>query len=97
MGKDPGYSPESLIAEIRRNARYRADDHEALATAEPIDAGATGRHRRRSAVRCSMLAIARRWETIDRTIVVSPILNCISVADMDSEQCALPLMASSAG
>ena len=27
VAKDPGYSPESLIAEIRRNARYRADDY----------------------------------------------------------------------
>lgn len=43
VGKDPGYSPENLIAEIRRNARYRADDYEALATAEPIDAGAVSR------------------------------------------------------
>jgi hypothetical protein len=39
VGKDPGYSPESLIAEIRRNARYRADEYEALPMAEPIDAG----------------------------------------------------------
>ena len=30
VGKDIGYSPESLIAEIRRNARYRADEYEAL-------------------------------------------------------------------
>lgn len=40
VGKDPGYSPESLIAEIRRNARYRADDFADLALAESIDAGA---------------------------------------------------------
>ena len=43
VGKDPGFSPESLIAEIRRNARYRADDYDALATEEPIDAGAVSR------------------------------------------------------
>jgi hypothetical protein len=39
VGKDPGYSPESLIAEIRRNARYRADDFIDLALMEPVDAG----------------------------------------------------------
>jgi hypothetical protein len=43
VGKDPGYSPESLIAEIRRNARYRADDYADLAVTEPIDAGAVAR------------------------------------------------------
>ncbi len=43
VGKDPGFSPESLIAEIRRNARYRADDYDALATAETIDAGDVSR------------------------------------------------------
>jgi hypothetical protein len=46
VGKDPGYSPESLIAEIRRNARYRADDYAALALAEPIDAGLVARRLR---------------------------------------------------
>jgi hypothetical protein len=46
VGKDPGYSPESLIAEIRRNARYRADEYEALAMATPIDAGAVARQLR---------------------------------------------------
>jgi hypothetical protein len=43
VGKDPGYSPESLIAEIRRNARYRADEYEALIMAEPVDAGDVAR------------------------------------------------------
>jgi hypothetical protein len=43
VGKDPGYSPESLISEIRRNARYRADDYADLALAEPVDAGAVAR------------------------------------------------------
>jgi hypothetical protein len=43
VGKDPGYSPESLIAEIRRNARYRADEYEALLMAKPVDAGAVAR------------------------------------------------------
>jgi hypothetical protein len=46
VGKDPGYSPESLIAEIRRNARYRADEYEALSMAAPIDAGAVARRLR---------------------------------------------------
>jgi hypothetical protein len=39
VGKDPGYSPESLIAEIRRNAHYRADDYADLNLVEPVDAG----------------------------------------------------------
>jgi hypothetical protein len=38
VAKDPGYSPSSLIAEIGRNARYRADDFADLDTAEPVDA-----------------------------------------------------------
>lgn len=46
VSKDPGYSPESLIAEIRRNARYRADEYEALSMAEPIDAGDVARRLR---------------------------------------------------
>jgi hypothetical protein len=40
------YSPESLIAEIRRNARYRADEYQALLMAEPVDAGAVARRLR---------------------------------------------------
>ena len=39
VAKDPGYSPESLIAEIRRNARYRGDDYADLALTERVDAG----------------------------------------------------------
>ena len=38
VAKDPGYSPESLISEIRRNARYRQDDYADLALSEPVDA-----------------------------------------------------------
>jgi len=33
-------SPESLVAEIRRNARYLQDDYADLALLEPVDAGA---------------------------------------------------------
>jgi hypothetical protein len=51
VGKDPGYSPESLINEIRRNARYRADDYAALPIAEPIDAGDVAR---RLSARCRL-------------------------------------------
>jgi len=40
VAKDPGYSPESLIAEIRRNARYRADDYADLAVTTSFDAAA---------------------------------------------------------
>lgn len=43
VAKDPGYSPESLIREIARNARYRADDYADLATTAPLDVGATAR------------------------------------------------------
>lgn len=40
VAKDPGYSPESLIGEIRRNARYLQDDYSDLALTEPVDARA---------------------------------------------------------
>lgn len=43
VSKDPGYSPESLIREIRRNARYRADDYADLALVAPVDASAVSR------------------------------------------------------
>ncbi len=36
--KSPGYTPEGLIAEIRRNSHYPAAEWRALASAEPIDA-----------------------------------------------------------
>ena len=38
VAKDPGYSPESLITGIRRNARYRADDYADLNLAGPMNA-----------------------------------------------------------
>lgn len=38
VAKDPGYSPDSLITEIRRNARYRQDDFADLNLVEPVDA-----------------------------------------------------------
>lgn len=41
VAKDAGYSPESLITEIRRNARYRADDYADLALVVPVDPGST--------------------------------------------------------
>ena len=43
VAKDPGYAPESLIAEIRRNARYQADDYADLDLVEPVDAAAVSR------------------------------------------------------
>ena len=46
VAKDPGYSPESLITEIRRNARYRADDYADLNLAAPVDAAAIARRLR---------------------------------------------------
>ncbi|MEO8596112.1 MAG: hypothetical protein ABI759_22525 [Candidatus Solibacter sp.] len=35
--KSPGFTPEGLIAEIRRNANYPPADWRALATSDPID------------------------------------------------------------
>jgi len=35
--KSPGFTPEGLIAEIRRNANYPAADWRALLSSEPID------------------------------------------------------------
>ena len=35
--KSPGFTPEGLIAEIRRNANYPAADWRALHTSEPLD------------------------------------------------------------
>jgi hypothetical protein len=46
VAKGPGYSPESLAADIRRNARYHADEYAALSLTEPIDAGAVSRRLR---------------------------------------------------
>jgi hypothetical protein len=46
VAKDPGFAPESLIAEIRRNARYRLDDYADLVLAGPVDAGAVARRLR---------------------------------------------------
>lgn len=41
--KDLGFSPEGLIAEIRRNARYQQADYDRLENETPIDAAATSR------------------------------------------------------
>lgn len=46
VAKDAGYSPESLITEIRRNARYLPDDYADLAVTTPIDAGVVSRRLR---------------------------------------------------
>jgi hypothetical protein len=46
VAKDPGFAAESLIAEIRRNARYLQDDYADLALTEPVDAGAIARRLR---------------------------------------------------
>jgi len=37
VDKSPGFTPEGLLAEIRRNARYSVADWKALVTSEPID------------------------------------------------------------
>lgn len=41
--KDPGYTPESLIGEIRRNARYQTDEYADLQLTEPVDAADVAR------------------------------------------------------
>ena len=46
VAKNPGFSPESLIAEIRRNARYRAEEYDSLNLASPVDAGEVSRRLR---------------------------------------------------
>ncbi|MBF0184487.1 MAG: hypothetical protein HQM06_08865 [Magnetococcales bacterium] len=48
VAKDPGYSPESLITEIRRNARYLADDYADLSLVEPVDAAAVSQTLRKT-------------------------------------------------
>ena len=35
--KSPGFTPEGLIAEIRRNANYPAEEWRSLASSEPLD------------------------------------------------------------
>jgi len=37
VDKSPGFTPESLLAEIRRNSRYPASDWNSLGADEPID------------------------------------------------------------
>jgi hypothetical protein len=39
--KDPGLSPEGIIAEIRRNARYQQADYDRVMSEAPIEAAAT--------------------------------------------------------
>lgn len=41
--KDPGLSPEGIIAEIRRNARYLQADYDRLSSEVPFDAAAIAR------------------------------------------------------
>ncbi|KJR40321.1 hypothetical protein MCHI_003746 [Candidatus Magnetoovum chiemensis] len=48
VAKDPGYSPESLITEIRRNARYRQDDYADLSLVEPVDASVVSQNLRKA-------------------------------------------------
>lgn len=46
VAKDPGFSPESLLREIARNARYRDDDYADLLLERPVDAGEVSRQLR---------------------------------------------------
>ncbi|MCC6917964.1 MAG: hypothetical protein IT548_02100 [Alphaproteobacteria bacterium] len=43
VAKDPGYSPQSLIAYIRRFARYQQNELQPFADGQPIDAGQVSR------------------------------------------------------
>jgi hypothetical protein len=38
VDKSPGFTPEGLIAEIRRNSRYSAAEWKSIVAAEPVDA-----------------------------------------------------------
>jgi hypothetical protein len=40
-GKALGFTPEGIINEIRRTARYRAEDFRRIASDPPVDPGAT--------------------------------------------------------
>jgi len=46
VDKSPGLTPEGLINEIRRNARYTAADFRRVASMPPVDAGAVTRRLR---------------------------------------------------
>ncbi|WP_420266061.1 hypothetical protein [Candidatus Magnetominusculus dajiuhuensis] len=48
VAKDPGYCPDSLITEIRRNARYRQDDYADLDLLQPVDAAAVSQNLRKA-------------------------------------------------
>jgi hypothetical protein len=41
VGKSPGFSPEGIINEIRRTARYTVEDFRRIASDPPVDAAAT--------------------------------------------------------
>jgi len=56
--KAPGFTPEGLINEIRRNARYTAADFQRIASKPPIDAGAVMR-RLREALDTAEALVAR--------------------------------------
>jgi len=43
VAKDPGFSPENLVNEIRRNARYRQEEYDALQISEPVNAAVISR------------------------------------------------------
>ena len=58
VGKFPGVTPEEMLAEITRHSRFTAEEFQALATEQPIDASAL--HRRiRSMIEDAESFIAR--------------------------------------
>jgi hypothetical protein len=62
VGKDPGFTAESLIAEIRRNARYLQDDFADLETVMPVDAGDVSRRFKAALVEAERFARAMPCE-----------------------------------
>ena len=83
VAKDPGFAPEHLIAEVRRNARYRADDYADLSVAEPIDAGLVCRRFKDIMAEAEAFVSAMPSEQaglvyLDRDRVVQPVPNALA-------------------
>jgi hypothetical protein len=63
VSKDPGYSPESLIADIRRNARYVQDEYADLEMTTPVDAGDVSRRLKTALAEAEEFATAMPADT----------------------------------
>ena len=60
VGKAPGFSPEGIINEIRRTARYTVEDFRRIASDPPVDAAATMTQFGRRSPRPKLLSFACR-------------------------------------